>query len=169
MNFRQVRKKIKTVSNVKQITKAMQMVASVKMRKSQEAAIEGKPYRQILDSVVKRLLATTDKSELAFLTQKTTTDKTLYIFISSNKGLCGSFNFNLFKLAFANVDFKKSNFITIGRKGAEFIARAHGEIIADFSNQLPFVDQASSISTAVQEAFTQGHCNSVYIIYNSFV
>lgn len=169
MNFRQVRKKIKTVGNVKQITKAMQMVSSVKMKKSQEVAVEGKPYREILDSVVKRILATTEKDELTFLSQKSTSDNKLYVFISSNKGLCGSFNFNLFKLVFSKIDIKKSNFITIGKKGAELITRLNGSIDTDFSDQVPFVDQASSISTRVQEAYVNGECNSVHVIYNSFV
>lgn len=171
MNFRQVRKKIKTVSNVKQITKAMQMVSSVKMRRAQTEAIEGRSYREILDVVLKRIVKSGDALSTPYITQSDTIpgNKKLYIVISSNKGLCGGFNFNLFKLALSSIDFEKSKFILVGKKGAEFVARTRGEVIADFSNLQPQVDAVSAIFSVVAEEFLSATSSQVFLVYNSFV
>lgn len=169
MNFRQVRKKIKTVSNVKQITKAMQMVASVKMKKSQDQAAEGRPYREILDRVAKRVLSNADVSRNPFIQAHSSHGKNLYVLISSNKGLCGSFNFNLFKLMMSNVDFEKSDFIAVGKKGADFLSRTSSDIIADFSKETPFVDSVSAVFSQIQQLYLSTSYTKVYIIHNSFV
>jgi F-type H+-transporting ATPase subunit gamma len=168
MNFRQVRKKIKTVSNVKQITKAMQMVASVKMKKAQEIALDGKVYRQILDTVVKRVLKKADTKKIPFLTERKDGRK-LYILISSNKGLSGGFNFNLFKLVMNKVDFTNADFIVLGKKGVDFVSRTKSSIIADFSQSTPFIDAVSPVFTIASNEFINGAYSSVYLIYNSFV
>lgn len=171
MNFRQVRKKIKTVSNVRQITKAMQMVASVKMRKSQEAASQGQPYREKLERVVKRVLSGSvniNNPYMKKIKSVGSTEKKLYIVISSNKGLCGSFNSSLFKLIFASVEVDNNLFITLGRKGAEFLSRVKGQIIADFSQKTPFIDAVSAVFSQASQAYLAGQCSQVYLIYNSF-
>ena len=172
MNFRQVRKKIRTVSNVKKITKAMQMVASVKMKKAQDEALQGKLYRQLLDRVVSRVLGSGSYTNNLFVrrdSDKAEINKTLYIVITSNKGLCGSFNFNLFKLIFTSVDFDRASFITVGKKGSDFLARSKGEILADFSKEASSVDSVSAILTSVTEPYLKGVFSNVSLIYNSFV
>lgn len=164
MNFRQVRKKIKAIGNVKQITKAMQMVASVKMKKSQDAAISGRYYREILNKAASRVLSgDLDKKE------KSAQTKNMYIFISSNKGLCGSFNFNLFKKTLKEVDFKTSDFITLGKKGTEFILKMGGTVIADFSAQLPFIDHVSAVFALFSEKYYLGEYKTVFVAYNKFI
>lgn len=165
MNFRQVRKKIKTISNVGKITKAMQMVASVKMKKSQQEALAGRAYREILEKIMRRLRG---GIEDVGYKGKAEGSKNLYIFVSSNKGLCGSFNFGLFKKALKEADFKKSDFVTLGKKGADFILKMGGDIIADFSPQLPFIDNVSSVFSIVKNGFIDGKYANVYLFYNKF-
>lgn len=167
MNFRQIRKKIKTVTNVGKITNAMQMVASVKMKKSQEAAAGGRVYREMLDKITGRVLATADNIEFDLATSKTLNK--LYILISSNKGLCGSFNFNLFKMILKEVDFKNAGFVIVGKKGSDFLLRLGAHVEADFSLQLPFIDNVSPIYSIIWKAYLDSKYGSVYIIYNKFV
>lgn len=169
MNFRQVRKKIKTVGNVKQITKAMQMVASVKMKKAQEAASVGKIYRQILDAVVKKVLKNVEGKKIPYSVTSSSGNKKLYILISSNKGLSGGFNFNLFKLILKSVTFEDADFIVVGKKGADFISRTKSAVIADFSKSSPFTEAVSPIFSVASSEFMKGTYSSVYLVYNSFI
>lgn len=170
MNFRQVRKKIKAIGNVKQITKAMQMVASVKMKKSQDEAIHGRSYREILDKVSTRVLSLAGENmEKSETKKELKSTKNLYIFISSNKGLCGSFNFNLFKKALKEIDFKNADFITLGKKGTEFLLKMGGTVIADFSAQLPFIDHVSAVFALFSQKYSEGEYGNVYIAYNKFI
>ena len=106
MNIRQVRKKIKSISNVKKITKAMQLVSAIKMKKAQTAALEGKPYRENLEKIIKKLVDNLDVTYSSLLTAPPTkNNKKLAIIVSSNKGLCGGFHFNLFRHILKNIDF----------------------------------------------------------------
>lgn len=171
MNLRQVRKKIRTIGNVKKITKAMQMVAAVKMKKAQKITLEGRPYQEILDKIIKRLLTADIVSFSPFLkkTKEEAIDKNLYVFISTNKGLCGTFNFNLFKFALKEINFEKNDFIILGKKGATFILRMGGNIIADFSDQMPFIDNVSAIFSLVVANFLNNKYQTVYLVYNKFL
>lgn len=168
MNFRQVGKKIRTIGNVKKITKALQMVSSVKMRKAQVSATQGQPYRALLQKMISRVA---DQQVSKFVKQDGISypEKTLYILLSSNKGLCGSFNFNVVKLAVKEVEFKNADFITLGKKGATMLSKVGGTIKADFSANEPFVDNVSAIFSIVSEGFLNGEYGKVAIIYNKFI
>ena len=170
MNLRQIRKKIRSVSNVKKITRAMELVSAVKMKKSQQKAIEGKPYRNLLSFIIEKIVASGLEKNYSPLLSPVNLEakKDLVIVITSNKGLCGGFNFNLFRLLVKEVDFKKANFITIGTKGAIFIKKMGGEIIADFSS-LYQEDKASAVLKTVLDLFLKGKYQNVYLIYNRFL
>jgi len=168
MNIRTVRKKIKSVGNVKKITKAMQLVSAIKMKKSQLASIESAPYRTHLEKIIYKAMSTMDSGYSTLIENKGVQTKNLYIVISSNKGLCGSFNFTLFKYLNKNIDFKNSDFITLGKKGASFISKMGGKIIADYSNQ-PFGTAVSPIFTESLEKFTTSQYEKIILIYNKFL
>ncbi|MEM4736621.1 MAG: ATP synthase F1 subunit gamma [Nitrososphaeria archaeon] len=171
MNLRQVRKKIKTIVNVRKITKAMERVAAVKMKKSQKIALEGKPYQEALTAVIDRIIDPHFPLTSPFFKrdQPEKKQQDLYIFISSNKGLCGAFNFNLFKLAMKEIDFSKSSFIVLGKKGGLFLSKLGAKIIADFSEQLPFEENVSPIFSLIEQQFFNGWCNQVFLFYNKFI
>lgn len=168
MNFRQVGKKIKTIGNVKKITQAMQMISAIKMKKAQTAATEGQPYREVLQDMISRLIENSQSNYIESQ-KKVMNENTLYIFISSNKALCGSFNFNLLKLAVNTIDFKKSTFLTLGRKGAAMIAKTGGAITADFSESLPFIDNTTAIFNVVSQGFLNGEYSKIFLVYNKFI
>jgi F-type H+-transporting ATPase subunit gamma len=171
MNSKDIRKKIGTVENVKKITNAMQMVSAVKMKKAQKAALEGRLYRTMLDEILQRILSNT--SEVATLNlpwlMESEGTKELYVLVSSNKGLCGSFHSNLFKHVFAHLD-KSGNaeFITIGKKGADFISLTKREVVADFSDE-DLSDSVSPVFSLIEEKFLSGQYKAIYIVYNKFI
>ena len=169
MNIRQVRNKIRSVSNVRKITKAMQMVSAIKMKKAQTAAIEGQPYRSDLERIIKRVVANLDPAFSPLLSRNPAAKgRDLVIFISSNKGLCGSFNFNLFRYVIKNINFEKTDFITVGKKGASLVGKMESRIIADFSTNNA-IDSVSAIFQTALIAFLDGKYQQVKLIYNRFI
>lgn len=167
MNIRQVRKKIKTVGNVKKITRAMQLVSAIKMRKAQQKALEGRPYLETLDNILSRILTKVDIKLSGLLSEKKA-DKELAIIISSNKGLCGAFNFNLFRFVTKNIDFDRSEFILLGKKGALLTIRLGGKIIADFSSNEPLTAVSAIFNMALSKFLTEEY-KAVYLVYNKFI
>lgn len=172
MNFREVRKKIKTIGNVKKITNAMQMVSAVKMRKAQQVALTGRPYRAVLTNMIARIVktsVTTESSNILISGLSKKSGKNLYIVVSSNKGLAGSFHYGLLKHLYSNIDLDKSSFIVIGKKAIDFLNSVGANIIADFSTSTSFADDASSMFTMARKEFEAGTYEKVYVVYNSFV
>ena len=171
MNAKDVRKKIGTVQNVKKITNAMQMVSAVKMKKAQKEALEGRTYREMLDEIMKKIMMKTSdvKSlQIPWLNPAEGT-KDLYILVSSNKGLCGSFHTNLFKFVFSllkNDD--KAEFVTVGKKGADFATAMRKSVVADFSGQHS-ADDVSPIFSLIQEKFLSGEYGKILLVYNKFI
>jgi len=170
MNLRQIRKKIRAVSNVKKITNAMQLVSAIKMKKAQQKAFEGKPYRQLLSFIIQKVTASLIEKSYSPLLSKTNplAQKDLVILITSNKGLCGGFNFNLFRFLVKEFDFKKVDFITVGKKGALFVKKMGGVVIADFSS--PYEeDKVSAIFKTALNPFLKGEYANVFLVYNRFL
>ncbi len=169
MNIRAVKKKTKSIANVKKITKAMQLVSAFKMKKSQQLALEGKPYQNHLQKIIGQVVQKIDPSYSRLIgSQNMPVDKELVILISSNKGLCGSFNFSLYNFLLKNVDFKKNDFVVIGRKGSLFAYKMGAKIVADFSTGSP-LSSVSAVFKMVLENFLQGNYQRISLIYNRFV
>jgi F-type H+-transporting ATPase subunit gamma len=169
MNLREVRKKIKSYNNVKKITKAMQLVSSVKMKKAQKIALEGRPYSQNLESMIKRVTGAREMKESIFVEPpKSAKARSLMLIISSNKGLCGSFVTNLNRYCLKKIDYDNTDFISVGKKVALFLGITKGTIIADFSVTHP-VMKVGAMFQVIKEAFKAGQYNSVSILYNKFV
>lgn len=147
----------------------MQMVSAIKMRKAQAAEIEGRPYRETLDNVIHKISPKIDVSHSLLLSeQKTNSDKDLIIFISSNKGLCGSFHMNLDRYLLKNIDFEKTDFIGVGKKGSMFVNIMKGKVIADYSTNKPLVE-VSAIFKLALDSYLSGNYKKVSIFYNKFI
>ena len=127
---RDIRRRIKSVKNTAQITKAMQMVAAAKMRKAQQAALVGRPYAQLMNEI----MAKAAEGTVGFdhpLMQSRTAARRAVILVSSDRGLCGGLNSNLFReVTKLNQD---TVFITAGKKAAQFIARTKRTLAAEFT------------------------------------
>ena len=171
MNIRIVRKKIKSIKNVKKITKAMQMVSAVKMRKAQQLEIEGRPYRDGLTEMITTLSNKIDPSYAKILQVDTSqAERELLVIVSSNKGLAGSFNMNLFRhILSLYSSFKNVDIVTVGTKSAQFFGRLKDtNIIADFSGG-NLILEASALFDFLLEQFITGKYRSVSIEYSQFI
>src|SRR6266436_4721089 len=129
-NTQDIRRRIKSIRNTAQITKAMQMVAASKMRKAQQHALAGRPYAALMNKVLVSLQKRTDP-RLHPLLHVRPLKKELVLIISTDKGLAGALNTNLFREA-ANFDTAKTAYVVAGRKARQFIARTKRELLADF-------------------------------------
>ncbi len=171
MNIRTVRKKIKSIKNVRKITKAMQMVSAVKMRKAQQLEVESRPYRDGLTELIAKLIKKVDPSKAKLLqVDVSQAEKRLVIVVSSNKGLAGSFNVNIFRYALSAIkDFKDVELVTVGSKGTQFFGRLQdAHILADFSGS-NLIIEASPLFDFVLEQFQTGKYKSISIIYSQFI
>src|ERR687886_674823 len=129
-NTQDIRRRIKSIRNTSQITKAMQMVSASKMRRAQQNALAGRPYAKLMNRVLVSLQKRTDP-KLHPLLQVRPVKRELVIVISTDKGLAGALNTNLFREA-ANFDAAKTVYVVAGRKARQFLARTRRELLADF-------------------------------------
>lgn len=170
-NIRLIKNRIKSAKNISQITKAMEMVSASKMRKAQQQALAGKLYAQKIRDMVFSLASRTDIRHHPLLRiPLTETKKHLIILISTNKGLCGGLNISLFRSMMKEYpSFDNLEFVTLGKKGTNFVTQMHGVLKADFSDTVPFVDSVPALTQLLTEAFLSGAVCGVDIVYNEFV
>jgi F-type H+-transporting ATPase subunit gamma len=165
---RDIRRRIKSVKNTAQITKAMQMVAAAKMRKAQQAALLGRPYAELMNAI----LAEAAPRIAAFqhpLMEVREVKKRAVILVSSDRGLCGGLNSNLFREV-GKLDKNATVFITAGRKASQFIARTKRSLAAEFTyKDAPAFAEARAVSKFAQELFLKGEVDSVDVVYTHFV
>jgi F-type H+-transporting ATPase subunit gamma len=167
-NLKDLRRRIKSIKNTAQITKAMQLVAAAKMRKAQDKAQKGLPYLKQLHKVLANL-SNRVNPKLNPLLQPSKGDKTGVLVITTNKGLCGSINTNLYK-AVAGYDKTSTVFYTVGRKGKTYIAKTGRQLVADFdSKENPTIEDANAISKMLIEAFLSDQISKIEIAYSHFI
>ena len=168
-NLRDLRRRIKSVKNTAQITKAMQMVAATKMKRAQNQALGGRPYSFNLSAALKKVLPLVELGTHPLL-QSNESKKSGVIILSTNKGLCGSLNTNLFRmLSQSDLLSSDNNFITVGKKGRNFIARMGRNLVADFENldTITF-RQATLLSKLIMDSFLKAEIGQAYIAYPHF-
>jgi F-type H+-transporting ATPase subunit gamma len=165
---RDIRRRIKSVKNTAQITKAMQMVASAKMRKAQQAALAGRPYASLMNEVL--AAATLGAGDFTHpLLEQREVKKRAVILISTDKGLCGALNTNLLREA-GKFDKHTTVYVSAGRKGAQFIARLKRELAAEFTyKDIPTFAEARAISKFAQDLFTEGKADRVDVLFTQFI
>ncbi len=171
-NLRDIRRRIKSVKNTRQITRAMQLVSSSKMKRAQDSAIAGRPYAlmlaDLLDSVSEKLNLSGADFEHPFFEKREVKTRGILI-LSTDKGLCGPLNTNLFREVLDQVK-GPAKFITVGRKGTQFIARSQMDLLADFtvSEKAAFSEIRALLKLAV-DAYFEGTIDTIEIAYPSFV
>jgi F-type H+-transporting ATPase subunit gamma len=170
-NLRLIKNRIKSAKNIAQITKAMELVAASKMKKAQAAADAGKLYAEMIREMVMKLGSKVDVSTHPLLLKpKQETGKRLIVLISTNKGLNGSLNSNLFRRLIQQYgDIKHHEIVTLGVKGAAFVSPLGGNIVADFSQSGRFTAIVEPVTEFVKEKFIAGEIDGVDIVYNQFV
>lgn len=171
-SVRDIRRRIKGVKATGKITRAMEMISAVKMRKAVAQVMAIRPYAE---SVIEMLhqLAVLQKFEQHLLLTERLVKKQLYVVISSNRGLCGGFNSQIVKKLRQTLkedEGRESVFITIGKKADASVRRMNGEIIASFSDILgtPNVLLMRPVAKIMIEEFEKGRIDRVVMIYTDF-
>jgi len=160
---RDIRRRIKSVKNTRQITKAMELVAASKMKKAQGLALAGRPYAQLMSRMLAALANRVEESLHPFLVKREVKTRGILL-ITTDKGLCGPLNANLFKLV---LEIKgPAKFVAIGRKGAQFLARTKRDIVADFtvSDRVQF-SEVKPVVEMMMQMYLDGKIDTLEIIY----
>jgi F-type H+-transporting ATPase subunit gamma len=163
---RDIRRRIKSVKNTRQITKAMELVAASKMKKAQQVALAGLPYANLLADVLAALANKIDEAAHPFLVQRELKTRGILL-ITTDRGLCGSLNANLFKLV--QEVRTPAKFYSIGRKGTQFLARSKRAMVADFQvhDRVPFSEVKVAAEFMVKE-YLEGSIDTIEVIYSRF-
>ena len=169
-NMKDIKRRIKSVQSTMQITKAMELVASSKMRRAKERALAARPYFNTMYRTVARLAAATRSTESVY-TRSREIKNSLFIIIAGDRGLAGGYNSNVFKRAAAEMQGKNAQVITIGKKAQEHYAKRQWPVAADY----PGVAEGMSIADThpivdgFLKMFREGKVDEIFLCYTEFV
>ena len=167
-----IRKRISSVRNTQQITKAMKMVSAAKLRRAQDAAVAARPYAEKMTELLKNVAARVS-SEAHPLLQAREEKKIQLVLFTSDRGLCGGYNANLIRAAEAfirkNAE-KEVELTLVGRKGADHFRRRRASIVDRYIGILapPADELAAEIGQKLMARFINGETDAVYILYSRF-
>ena len=176
-NLRDIRNRIESIKNTQQITRAMKMVAAAKLRKAQDRIIETRPYASKMKEVVGRMVrSASEENEL--LEEPENIDNVLFVVVSSDRGLCGAFNNNLFKKVESTIEEHYSEYqengnlslICIGRQATKHFGKRDYKIEAEypgFWDEIEF-NKATELMQSVVADFKSGRFDNVQLVYNEF-
>lgn len=164
-----IKRKIRTAKNIAQITRAMEMVAALKMRRAQEKALKARPYAEKAILVLANLLGAVERS-LHPLLSIPEGQKVAVLLVTPNRGLCGALITNLFReiLKFFSEKTELS-FFTWGKRGKDFVLRTKFSLLADFSTaEPPTFEKATEVGRVIREFFLGGEFAKAYLVYSHF-
>ena len=174
-SLRDIRKRIRSVRNTQQITKAMKMVAAAKLRKAQDAILSARPYAQMLDQMISEVVARSESAAHPLLLSRPVKNVALVV-LTSDRGLAGGFNSNVLRRATRFIydhqnAYDKIYLFTVGRKAHEFFRRRKMDVRKDFAGLYSRIDYrtAAEISSAFASDFVAGAVDAVFFIYNEFL
>jgi F-type H+-transporting ATPase subunit gamma len=167
-NTRDIRRRIKSIKNTAQITKAMQMVAAAKMRKAQAQASAGRPYSTLLDQIAANMQSASGDFSHPLITTRPVKKRAVLV-ITTDKGLCGGLNTNLLK----EVQLKHTPntvYVSVGRKARQYLARTNKELLADFELKDGFTFRESKrVSSYLLDLYEKGEIDEVEVAYSKYV
>ncbi len=183
-SLRDIRRRIGSVKNTTQITKAMQMVASSKMRRSQERVQQARPFSEQIRELVSRLASASgeDIGEGVDLLRQRPVRNVGFIVLTPDRGLCGALPSNINRKAMTSAaevqntaandgTRPKTEFVAVGRRGRDFIVRSQLPLMAEFTNygDRPSLADARAIAQVATDSFLKGEVDAVYLVYAQFV
>lgn len=173
VNTKAIKGRIKSVGNIKKITKAMELVAAAKMRKAVDAALRTRTYAVLAWELLANL--TNYVSEKMILLEDRPAERVLIVLITSNRGLCGSFNANVLKNTKALIDEKYADaniaVLAIGKKGVAFAKKHNYKVIAAFDklSDVPRLDEVRPVAKIAIDGFSDRTYDKVVVSFTNFV
>ena len=168
-----LRRRIRSVKNTQQITKAMKMVAAAKLRRAQERMMAARPYSAALRQVLASMSTRVDMNQHPLLQERERENKVLLVVVTADRGLAGAFNTNILRAAqnaIAEKAWPEVHLLPIGRKALDFFKRRRWPILRQATGvyQALSLDTARDIATGITNDFVSGEFDAVYVIYNEF-
>lgn len=172
-SLKEVKNRIGSVVSTQQITKAMKMVAAAKLRKSQDRILQMRPFAQKMNAILQNLSASGSDAD-AWYAKQTEVNRVLVVVVSSDRGLCGSFNSNVIKAANRLTQEtyvgKQVTFLPIGKKAFEYFSKRNAPLVANYWNLFQGLnyDNVAQCAEFIMEAFRKGEYDRVEFVYNQF-
>lgn len=173
---KEIRSKIKSVKNTQKITKAMQMVAASKMRKAQDRMEATRPYAKYIKDVIAHITMAHPEYKHPYLEEREKVNRVGYVIISTDRGLCGGLNINLFKKTInAMKEWQDQNiqfdFCLVGSKAASFFKRYGGNIVAEVTHlgDRPHIESLLGAISIMLKRYEDGEIDRLYLVENNFV
>ena len=171
-SLQDIRRRIRSVKSIQQITKAMKMVAAARLRRAQMAAVANKPYADKMAEVVENVAANVTDFKHPLLETYDAAEKELFLIVAADKGLAGAYSANIFKEAVRHIpDKEKADLVVIGRKTEEFFRNRGYHIVKEYLgiSERPTFDIAKQIAAELTSRYESGEYSAVHIIYARFV
>ncbi len=171
---REIRRRIKSVKNIRQITKALQAVSASRVRRAVDQATATRPYTQRARGMLASIASIAGgETRHALLTKREAVKRIRVVLITSDRGLCGAFNTNVSRTAFSfgREQTAEVSYIAVGRKGLNFLHRRGANVVADYSGlpQRPTLLDTTAITKTCVEDFLAGKADEVYIAYTDYI
>ena len=173
---KEITTKIRSIENTKKVTSALEMVSASKIRKSQDLMQATRPYTKMIRRVMGHLSKARPEYHHPFTVRREATRKVGYIVVSTDRGLCGGLNMNLFKLVLSNMQEWQGrdaeiSVVTLGKKASAFFKNINVEIAAHTENlgEKPQIEDLIGSIKVMLDAYREEEIDLVYIVYNSFV
>jgi len=171
---KQILDRIKSVRNTGKITRAMELISTVKMKKAADIALGARPFALEASNIFSRVTEEISMSPYIQGKEKKRRkkDKVLIVVITSNRGLCGAYNMNVFREVLKHSKGVKAECITIGKKAREFVVRTGHTLVADYSEMFrddPTDTQVRTISASIRELYLTGEYAEVKVLYSFYI
>ncbi|MFN7552089.1 MAG: F0F1 ATP synthase subunit gamma [Pseudomonadota bacterium] len=173
---REIKTKIKSVQNTRKVTRALEMVSASKIRRAQDLMKQSRPYARLMRQVIGHVARANTEYKHPFLIERETVKRVGYIIISTDRGLCGGLNANLFRRLLADIREQQKkgvevDIVAIGQKATAFFRRLKVNMVGTVTHlgEKPRVEQLIGVIKVMLDAYAEGRVDRVHLAYNDFV
>ena len=173
---REIKTKIKSVQNTRKVTRALEMVSASKIRKAQDRMKASRPYARAMKQVIGHLAQANTDYRHPYLVERKETKRVGYLIVSSDRGLAGGLNNNMFRKLLGEIrkwqeQGVEVDVVTIGQKASVFFRRVRVDMLASVTHlgDTPHLEQLVGVIKAMTDAYTEGRVDKVFLAYNDFV
>jgi len=173
---REIKTKIKSVQNTRKVTRALEMVSASKIRKAQERMRESRPYARAMKQLIGHLAQANSEFQHPYLVEREDVKRVGYVIVSSDRGLAGGLNNNLFRKLLGEFRQHQENgveidLVTIGQKATTYFRRVKVNMLATVTHlgDTPQVEQLVGVIKVMLDAYNAGNVDRVFLVYNDFV
>ena len=173
---REIKTKIKSVQNTRKVTRALEMVSASKIRKAQDRMKASRPYARAMKQVIGHLAQANSEFHHPYLVERKDIKRVGYVIVSSDRGLAGGLNNNLFRKLLGEIrnwqqQGVEVDVVTIGQKATVFFRRIKVDMLASVTHlgDTPHVDQLVGVIKVMLDAYSSGKVDRVFMVYNDFV